>query len=119
MFGGADGVPLRGVHHDDAVKSSSLFVDIIGADARPYDGFEAVIALERFCSDFDSTATNSAIVLVESPAEIITFQAGANIKFNVGCVGQQIDTVLRKVVQNDDTKISIHTELLIEILFVF
>ena len=88
MLGGAHGVARRGVHHHDALPSGGVLVDIVGANARPHDGLEAVVAHQTIGSDFHTAAADGAVVLGQTLPQRISRETGGDFVADAGGRGR-------------------------------
>ena len=75
MLGGTQGVARWSVHHDDALASRCIFIDVICSYAGPHDRFESSISVEGFGSDLDPTANNRSIELRQGLLEFLAFES--------------------------------------------
>jgi hypothetical protein len=61
VFGGAEGISCRGIHHDDPLAGRRIFIDVVGSYAGSNDRFELAVAFERLGGDFYPAANNRPI----------------------------------------------------------
>ena len=94
-------LPAGGVHYDDAGAGGGLLVDVVGADAGADDRLQAAIAVEHVGHQLDAAAADRAVEFVESIAEVVAFEAGANFVFKTVGSRQQVEAFLSQVVEND------------------
>ena len=102
VFGRAQRVAGRRVHDHDAQPGGRPRVDVVGADAGPHDGLEAMVSFQGVGGDFDAAAANGAVELGQGRAKCVPLQSGTNLVLDAGGLGQQIEPFLGERVENDD-----------------
>ena len=103
LLGGRERVAAGRVHDDDALPGGGLGVDVVDAYARAGDRLEPLVSLERFGGDLYSAAADCAVELRQGRFEGVALEARADLNFNIRGRSQQIQAVVGKVVQDDDS----------------
>ncbi len=103
MFGRAERVARRRVHHHDAQSRGRGLIDVVGADAGANNGSHAAIALQRIGGDLHAAAQDCAFELVQGLAKCVARQADADLVFDAGGFGQDVEPFLGQFVENDDS----------------
>ena len=104
MLGGAHGVARRGVHHHDSLPRGGILVDVVGADARPHDRLEAMIARQSIGSNLHAAAANGAVMLGQAFPQRIPREPRGNFVGDAGGSGriQHGQTIGTERVEHDD-----------------
>jgi hypothetical protein len=99
---GAEGVAGRRVHHDDALAGGDFLIDVVGADAGPGDGPQAMVPRQRFAGDSHAAAADGPVEFGQSRFERITFQAGADLVLDARCGSEHFEAFFGDGVEDED-----------------
>ena len=103
VLGRGDGVPSRRVHDHDPQSRGGIEVDVVGSNARPGDGLQAPVAFEHVPCDLRAAAADCAVEIGQRASKVVASQPHLDVVVDVPGGFQQVQPVLRQVVQYDDS----------------
>ena len=103
---GGNGVSGRGVHHDHAVVSCGIAVDVVNAHSSAADGFEIRSGGEDCRGDFRFRADYEAVVIADDLEELVRGHAGLYINGNAFGGAKGFNTFFRNGIGDEDAVVA-------------